>query len=102
MRVVAAPIESVEVVAATSYPAQYFAHVVSGLPSGCAKFYRYEVARSGERITITVSNTLPSAPVPCTQVYGYVDHNIALGSDFIAGGTYTVQVNDVTRTFVAH
>jgi len=102
MRIVPAPIESVEIVAAASYPAQYFANVVSGLPSGCAKFYKYEVTRSGDTVVITVTNTMPSQPVPCTQVYGMTQHNISLGSDFTSGQTYTVRVNDVTKTFVAH
>lgn len=100
---VLAPIESVEVRIAESFPPQYFLDVVSGLPSGCATFDRYEVERAGTDIMVTVWNLEP-APGPtvfCTAIYGYVEHAIALGSDFERGTTYTVRVNDVTATFVA-
>ena len=36
--VVAAPIESVEVIIAESFPPQYFLKVKSGLPNGCVRF----------------------------------------------------------------
>jgi hypothetical protein len=36
----------------------------------------------------------------CTDVYGTVEHNIPLGSDFDPGTMYTVLVNDVAETFV--
>ncbi|MFC2009823.1 hypothetical protein ACFLT6_00240 [Chloroflexota bacterium] len=36
----------------------------------------------------------------CPAVYGYFEQNVALGSDFISGETYTVKVNDVTKMFV--
>jgi hypothetical protein len=100
---VLAPIESVDVRVAESFPPQYFLDVVSGLPGGCAQFDRYEVERSGTDITVTVWNLepAPGSMVICTAIYGYVEHAIALGSDFVSGTTYTVHVNDTTTTFVA-
>lgn len=97
-----APIDSVEINIAESFPPQYFLHVVSGLPSGCAQFDRYEVSREGDTIRVKVINRMPAdKSVACTMIYGTKEHNIALGSDFESGKTYTVIVNDVTKTFVA-
>ena len=100
---VAAPIESVDIIVAESYPPQYFVSVVSGLPGGCAEFYGYAEQRSGNVINITVSNLepAPSVPVACTADYRYHEFSVPLGTDFEPGKTYTVKVNDVTRTFVA-
>lgn len=97
-----APIDSVEVRIAESFPPQYFLDVVSGLPSGCATFDRYEVKRAGDEIQIEVWNRI-AAPKDgaCTAIYGMVEHAIALGTDFERGHVYTVHVNTVTRTFTA-
>lgn len=99
---VRAPIDAVDIRIAESSPPQYFLDVTSGLPSGCASFDRYEVERMGDAITVTIWN-LNETPEDgaCTAIYGMVEHHIALGSDFASGTTYTVHVNDVTKTFVA-
>ena len=86
---------------AESAPPQYFAEVVSGLPGGCARFDHYTVARSGQTITIEAWNTMPRAATACTAIYGYVQHNIALGTDFQSGVTYTLLVNATSKTFTA-
>lgn len=101
-RRVRAPIDSVDVPIAESFPPQYFLDVVSGLPNGCAEFDSYDVERAGDTITIAVWN-LDERPEDgaCTAIYGMVEHAIALGTDFQSGATYTVHVNDVTTTFVA-
>ncbi len=100
---VLAPIESVDLRIAESFPPQYFLDVVSGLPSGCAQFDRYDLERAGTDITVTVWNLepAPGSDVFCTAIYGYVEHAVPLGSDFVSGQTYAVHVNDVTTTFVA-
>lgn len=97
-----APIESVEIRIAESFPPQYFLDVVSGLPSGCATFDRYEVKRTGDVIEVAVWNQV-AAPRDgaCTAIYGTVEHAIALGSDFRPRQSYTVHVNGVVRTFTA-
>lgn len=102
-KVVEAPIDEVDILVRESFPPGYTVHIVSGLPSGCAQFESAEVTgRSGNTITIAVKNTLPSDDqVVCTMIYGTKETNIDLGTDFVSGQTYTVQVNDVTETFVA-
>jgi hypothetical protein len=92
----------VEVSIAESFPPQYFLQVTSGLPNGCVRFDRYEVTRGGDEVRVTVTNLVPAdAGLICTQLYGTVQHNIALGSSFVSGTTYTAAANDVTRSFVA-
>ena len=99
---VLAPIDGGQVRIAESFPPQYFLAVSSGLPNGCVQFDGYDVARDGDTIRVTVTNLKPAdTGIFCTQVYGTVESNIALGSDFEPGKTYTVVVNDVTETFVA-
>jgi len=48
-------------------------------------------------ITVTTKRTREAV---CTQVYGYFEQNVNLGSDFVSGKTYTINVNDKTTSFV--
>jgi len=100
---VPAPIVSVDVLVAESFPPQYFVEVVSAQPDGCHRFSRYEVSRDGTTVRIDVYNTRPKdlSVVLCTMIYGETTSNVALGSDFDSGVEYTLEVNDVTRTFTA-
>lgn len=99
-----APIESVDVIVAESFPPQYFVEVGYGLPSGCVQRDDYEVTRDGNRIDIAVTILMPAPDVmvACTMIYGYDSYNVPLGIDFQSGESYTVVVNDDrTETFVA-
>ena len=98
---VPAPIDDVEINIAESFPPQYFVAVKSGLSNACYEFDGYEVSRDGETVLITVTDLRPEEPMACAEIYGTVESNIALGTDFEGGKTYTVDVNDVTETFVA-
>ena len=98
----AAPIDDVQIVIAKSLPPQYSLSITAGLPGGCAKFDAYTVKRDGDVITVTVTNTMPSDPLTaCTRIYGFNKFDVPLGSDFEAGKSYTVKVNDAGKTFVA-
>lgn len=100
---VLAPIHSVEISVAESFPPQYTLTVVSGLPNGCAKFDRYEVDRSGNTIAVTILNREPAplGVVACTAIYGMKEHRIPLGTRFVSGDTYRVVVNGVAETLAA-
>jgi hypothetical protein len=101
-RAEAAPIDGLDLRVAESFPPQYFLNVQAGLPSGCAEQYKHDVSRDGDVITVTVLNSLPAAlDTICTAIYGMYELNIALGSDFEPGVTYTVVVNDQETTFTA-
>jgi hypothetical protein len=98
-RTVPAPIDGLEVVIRESAPPQVSLKVNAGLPSGCARQHSHQVSRSGEVITVTVLNSMPSGDPICTMIYGNYELTIDLGSDFEPGRTYTVRVNDQTTTF---
>ncbi|HNO66259.1 MAG TPA: hypothetical protein PKK39_07905 [Tepidiformaceae bacterium] len=100
---VEAPVESIEVLVRESAPPGYTAHVVSGLPSGCAQFAMAAVMeRTGNHIVIRVTNTVPSDPKTiCTTIYGFHESNVDLGTNFRSGETYTVEANGKSTTFKA-
>ena len=94
-----APIHEVRVNIAESYPPQVFVYIKGGLADSCTTFNEVTVERSGNTITIAVTTRHPVDAI-CAQVYGYFEKNVALGSDFTSGETYTVIVNDQTTSFV--
>ncbi len=96
-----APIESVEVVRSDSATPSYWAVIISGLPSGCAKFERIDAQRFVDAFQMTVWNRTPQTLAPCTAIYGYVTNRVALTGDFIVGRQYSVVVNGQTTTFIA-
>jgi hypothetical protein len=96
-----APIDGIDIWADNSSPPQYFLYVVSGEPNTCAHFDSYNMTRASNTTIIVDIFNLHSIGEPCGEMYSYVEHTIPLGSDFVSGGNYTVEVNDVTVTFVA-
>ncbi|MGH2490303.1 MAG: hypothetical protein ACRDF9_02230 [Candidatus Limnocylindria bacterium] len=96
---VPAPIDQVQVVIRESNPPQVTLNIKAGLPSGCAQRESHSVGRNGDTFTVSVLNSMPTANVACTMIYGTYELNIDLGRDFRPGATYTVQVNDKTTTF---
>jgi inhibitor of cysteine peptidase len=94
-----APIHEVNVTIGMSLPPQVLVYIQGGLSDGCTTFHDLETERSGNTITITVTTQRPRDAV-CTQVYGYFERYISLGTDFISGETYTVNVNDMSTSFV--
>jgi len=49
-------------------------------------------------IAVTVTTKRPKDAI-ATQVYGYFEQNVNLGSNFKSGDTYTVRVNDKSVEF---
>ncbi len=97
---VLAPIDNLDLQIAESFPLQYFLLVGSGLPDGCHSFGGYTITRDGNRVLIKVFNLRPAdSNLMCIQVYGTVESNIPLGSDYDAGETYIVDVNGQTISF---
>jgi len=94
-----APIHEVQINIAESYPPQVFIFIKGGLADGCTTFHELTTERTGNTINIKVTTQRPKDAI-CAQVYGYFEKNVALGSDFTSGETYTVNVNDKTKSFV--
>ena len=99
-----APIESIEVLILESFPAQYRAHVVSGLPNGCSRFdhWTVELDEVARVFTIEVLNSAPkpTADIACAMVYGTIDPSIPL-ENVAAGQMYEVDVHDKSTEFTA-
>ena len=94
-----APIESVTL---SGDHTGYSLSIMSGLPSGCARFGGYDVEHRGKVIEVTVTNLVPTGPVACTAIYDRHEGEVDLGAEFEPGVTYTVVVNgQVTNAFVA-
>lgn len=92
-----APIHEVTVNIAESYPPQLIVHIKGGLSDGCTTFHGIKTERSGNTVNIEVTTERTKEAV-CTQVYGYFEKGLNLGSDFTSGETYTIEVNDVTTS----
>ncbi len=76
-----APIESVKVI--EDYPGHFSLLVTSGLPSGCASFDSASIKQTGElELTLEVLNRVPAPDqmIACTEIYGYIDNTVKLGS----------------------
>ncbi len=96
-----APIHEVDVLIMESSPPQVGVHIKGGLRDGCTSFHDAVVAREGDIVNIEVTTRRPREAI-CAQVYGFFEKNLNLGSDFTAGTTYTLNVNDYTTTFEVH
>jgi hypothetical protein len=101
--VVPAPIDKLDLIVRESAPPQYAVRVLSGLPSGCARFNEVRITgRSGTTITIEVTNTMPADnTIACTAIYGTHEAIVELGTDFVPGTEYLVRVNDKELRFTA-
>ncbi len=91
-----APIEEVRVSIAESFPVQVFVYIRGGLADACTTLHGVKTERSGSAINILVTTQRPKGAI-CAQVYSMFEENVALGSDFTPGETYTVNVNDASQ-----
>ena len=101
---VPAPVEGATVVTPQEVGGDYVLKITSGLPSGCANFSRYQVERDGNGFAVEVSNLVPAPDelIACTEIYGYHEGEVVLGSGLTTGETYTVAINDeFTLSFTA-
>ena len=93
-----APIHEVEVYFMESFPVQVGVRIQGGLSDGCTTFRDAVVTRGDNTVNIEVTVQHPK-DVYCTAIYTYFEKYLNLGSDFTAGATYTLEVNDYTTTF---
>jgi hypothetical protein len=93
-----APIVRVDVRIAESFPPQVFVDIRGVLTDCCTALNAVDVKRQGTVIDITVTTQRPKDAV-CIQVISFFDTVVPLGSDFIAGQTYTLQVNGQEQQF---
>ena len=79
-------------------PVQVSVYIKIGLRDTCTTFHDITTGQSGNTITIRVTDQHVTGAV-CGQIYTFVEKNMNLGSSFVSGQMYTVQVNDQTTTF---
>jgi hypothetical protein len=94
-----APIHEVQVNIAESYPPQVFVYVKGGLSDGCTTLHEIAEERDGNTINIEITTQSPKDKA-CIEVYSYFEKNINLGINFVSGEAYTINVNDMTTSFV--
>ena len=95
-----ADIVDVRIWADNSSPQEYFLYVVSGERTTCEHFAVFTVEHASNTTIIVEIFNRECPTEGCAEEYTEVEHNIPLGSDFVVGVNYTVEVNDVTETFV--
>ncbi len=94
-----APIHELKIAFAQSYPVQVFLYIKGGLADSATTLN--EITKSDLKdhtITVTVTTKRPKDAI-ATQVYGFFEQNVNLGSNFKSGETYTVRVNDKSVEF---
>tara|TARA_Y100000588_G_scaffold106222_1_gene116181 strand:- start:2073 stop:3509 length:1437 start_codon:yes stop_codon:yes gene_type:complete len=91
-----APIEDLAVVPPETVDGEYVLKITSGLPNGCAVFDGIKSEPAGDGFNVSVTNLMPAPGelIACTEIYGYHESEIGLGSGLIPGEEYTVAVND--------
>ncbi|UCG54569.1 MAG: hypothetical protein JSV32_08350 [Dehalococcoidia bacterium] len=94
-----APIHDIQIAIAESYPPQVMLYIKGGLTDGCTEFYKLTQERIGSTINITVTTRRPKGAI-CTQIYGFFEKNLNLGSNFVSSEEYTIRVNDITHKFI--
>ena len=98
---VSAPIRDV-VVASNPETNEYTVFVLSAQLFECHKPSVWNVERNGDLINIDVFNLQPvELPDDCEESLSTTQNEIAIGSDYEIGNTYTVVVNGFTKAFIA-
>jgi hypothetical protein len=93
-----APITEVRVYTMKSNPPQIGVYIKGGLADGCTTFRNIETSREGNTVNIKVTVQRP-AGVACPAIYTEFEKDVNLGTDFVFGTTYTLNVNDFSTTF---
>ena len=95
------PIYDIDIWADNSSPPHYFVDVVIGEHTSCDSFDSYNVTRADNTtVRVEIVNKHITGE-PCAEYAKYVEHTFPLGSDFVPGVNYTVEVNNVIETFIA-
>ncbi len=92
-------IDSVEVLILESFPVQVTVNVRGNLSDACTKIAEVTTTRDGNTFNIDISTSRP-ADAMCAQVLTPFEQNIPLDVKGLKKGTYTVNVNGTTETFV--
>jgi hypothetical protein len=95
-----ATIYDIDVWADDSSTPKYFVDVVVVENPGCDSFGAYNVIRTGNTTVRLEILNKRYTNAPRAECLKYVEHTFPIGSDFVPGWNYTVEINDVTVNFV--
>jgi hypothetical protein len=93
-----APIHEVQVNFGESHPPQVIVYIVGRLSDACTTFYELTTERDDSEVNIELT-TQRAKEADCAQVSELFEKTVNLGSDFVSGETYTINVNDKTISF---
>ena len=96
-----ATIYDIDIWADDSSTPNYFVDVVIGEHTSCDSFDSYNVTRTGNTTVRLEIVNKHITNEPCAEYAKYVEHTFPIGSGFVPGGNYTIEINDVTVNFVA-
>lgn len=94
-----AQVESIEIMILESFPVQIHAGITGFLGDGCTSLGSITTTREGNTFFVQITTQRP-AEAMCTQQLVGFQESIALDVYGLAAGTYTIDANGVTNTFI--
>ncbi len=92
-------VEGVSIAVLESFPVQVQVTATGSLRNGCEEIYDVLASRDESVFTVTMNAATPKDAV-CTQVLRSFQESFALDVNGLPAGTYTVNVNGISETFV--
>ena len=93
-----APIHDAKIAVTLAEPYEVWVYIKGGLSTTCASFHGITTERTGDTIDINVTVQTVTGQF-CGQLYTFFEKYVNLGSDFVSGRDYTVNINGETTTF---
>ncbi len=94
-----ATVESIDILILESFPVQVLVNVIGLLSDGCSTLADITSKQEGDTFFVTITEQRPADAV-CTQQLVPFEENVGLDVNGLSAGTYTVNVNGVTDTFI--
>ncbi len=94
-----AQVESIEIMILESFPVQIHASIAGYLGDGCTTLGSITTTQEGNTFFVQVTTQRP-AEAMCTQQLVGFQESVVLDVYGLAAGTYTIDANGVTNTFV--
>ena len=93
-----APVESIDILLLESFPVQVHVVIEGYLPNPCHEITRIEQLKEGNTFYVTVM--MKDSGLICIQIIGEFQEVVALDVYGLPAGTYQVDVNGVTGSFI--
>ncbi|HUP26929.1 MAG TPA: hypothetical protein VM409_00720 [Chloroflexia bacterium] len=93
-----AQVDSIDILMLESFPVQVSVTVKGNLPDACTTLGTISRTRNGNTFNVNVATTRPRSAM-CAQMIVPFEETLALDVAGLKAGTYTVNVNGVSKTF---